>query len=296
MIKRLAYAKINLFLDIEGIAENGYHNIVSVMQSIDWADCVSVSSVPGGGISVSCSNEALPVDERNIAYRAARLFLSESKIDSGVQIHIEKRIPLEAGLAGGSADAAAVLLGMNDLFASPFSQDELTQMGAKIGADVPFCLVGGTQKATGIGQILDPIEPMPPCYIVCAKMGAGVSTPAAYRALDEKFDRFRQYSPEYNKLDLLRRAFIEKDIALLKNGCFNIFETVIEDSHSSVKQLKQALLSQGADSVMMSGSGPSVFGVFTDRKDAYAACLTLQNMGANASICRPCSCGGRILE
>ena len=191
MIKRSAFAKINLFLDIEGLRPDSYHNIISVMQSIDWADQIQMEKNTSGDILLSCSDPEIPSDQRNTAYKAAQLFFSTLQENSGVNIFIEKNIPHAAGMAGGSADAAAVLLGLNELYGEPFSREKLLGLGAKIGADVPFCMVGGTAITTGIGDNIEQIAPLSSCYIVCAKKGEGVSTPRAYSALDQHFNTFQ---------------------------------------------------------------------------------------------------------
>lgn len=293
MIERFAYAKINLFLDIKGIREDGYHDIVSVMQTVDWADKITLDKTDSTGIYVTCSDPTIPIDKRNTAYKAAELFLSRlQKSEMGVQIHIEKHIPWAAGLAGGSADAAATLLGLNDLFAAPFSDAELLSIGRCVGADVPFCLVGGTQKIGGIGEKIDPFPLMPACYLVCAKLGEGVSTPTAYMALDEQYNNFPHDSVKYDKLNCLREAFGQNSLLRLPDGLYNIFEEPIERMRPSVSLLKSVLMDAGAVAAMMSGSGPSVFGVFENMEIASMALDALRRLGAVCEICRPITPGG----
>ncbi len=287
MIERLAYAKINLFLDVEGIRDDGYHNILSVMQTVSWADKITIQQCEEPGIRLFCTEKSIPTDNANTAYRAAELFLSYAEIPMGLQIHIEKHIPSSAGLAGGSSDAAAVLLGLNKMTGSPFSSEQLLELGAKIGADVPFCMVGGTQTTTGIGNVMEPFPSMPRCYLICAKKGDGVSTPAAYRAIDEQNDFFRAPDVQYNKLNCLQNGFALGDLSCVKDGIFNIFEKKIEKTHPDVSLLKKALLDSGAIAAMMSGSGPSVFGIFADEKKAELARDTLQNLGATCAVCTP---------
>lgn len=287
MIERLAYAKINLFLDIEGIRQDGYHNIVSVMQTVDWVDRILLDKADCAGIHVTCSEPSIPTNRNNTVYKAAELFLEKVKCDTGLRIHIEKHLPSEAGLAGGSADAAATLSGLNELFGNPFTAKEILSIAKRIGADVPFCLLGGTQKTTGIGDVIEAFPPMPSCYIVCAKMGAGVSTPQAYRLLDQAHDGFKAYCPRYDRLEHLSSEFKRASLDELTDGIYNIFESAIEASHPTVHEIKQFLLSMGANAAMMSGSGPSVFGIFQERSTAEAACLALKNKGAVCQVCRP---------
>lgn len=289
MIECFAYAKINLFLDIEGIRNDGYHNIISVMQTVDWADRIILDKTVTRGVQLTCSNAFIPCDKSNTVYRAAELFLSELSYSGGIQLHIEKNIPSEAGLAGGSADAAATLSGLNTLFKHPFSDKEILTMGSHIGADVPFCLVGGTKIAKGIGDIIEPFPSMPSCVIVCAKIGEGVSTPLAYRALDEQYDFFKTESVKHDKLNCLKETFQKGSLERISEGLYNIFEETVQRSHPNVLLLKHTLLSFGADAAMMSGSGPSVFGIFKDETAADRAGASLRALGANCHVCKPIS-------
>lgn len=289
MIKRPAFAKINLFLDIEGIRADGYHNIVSVMQTVDWADEISIEKADGEGILLTCSDPLIPTDRKNTVYKAADLFLTRISASCGVQIHIEKNIPSAAGLAGGSADAAAALLGLNQLFDSPIPFEELLAMGARVGADVPFCMIGGTRRTTGIGEIIENFPTLPPCVIVCAKAGEGVSTPEAYRALDERYNRFAEYEGHVAKENALRAALENNTIESVFRGLYNVFEGVVEPTRPAVSAMKAELLSHGAIAAMMSGSGPSVFGIFLREDDAQSACEALRQFGAQCRVCRPCT-------
>lgn len=288
MIEKLAFAKINLFLDVEGVRDDAYHNIISVMQSIDWTDTVQIEAKPiGEGICLTCSDSDIPTDQRNTAYKAAHLFLERINSESGIFIHINKNIPHAAGLAGGSADAAAVLLGLNELFQFPLTTEELLIIGKKIGADVPFCIMGGTVLVTGIGEKLEKLTACPSCHIVCAKMGEGVPTPQAYAALDQKFDNFRDYKPQHQKLSHMKSAMKRGELPTFRDAVFNIFESVVEPERPAVTVLKQVLLSHGASVAMMSGSGPSVFGIFEDLSAADAANRHLLTLGAISRVCRP---------
>ena len=180
-----AAAKINLLLDIKGKLPNGYHSLYMVMQSVSLCDRVTVEQTDTGIIELTCSREAIPCDSRNTAYRAAECFFEQTGIQNGgLRIHIDKKIPHEAGLAGGSADAAAVLRALDAIYAPGLRERDLCRIGVKIGADVPFCIAGGTMIAQGIGEVLTPLEDMPACTIVLAKPAEGVSTAAAYARYD----------------------------------------------------------------------------------------------------------------
>lgn len=277
VLQKDAYAKINLFLDIDSKRDDGYHNIISVMQSVSLCDTVTVEYTESEQkvIKISCDNPEIPLGEKNIAYKAANLFL-----DSGeVRIHIEKRIPSAAGLAGGSTDAAAVLTLLNQLTGSKKNADELLSIGAKIGADVPFCIAGGTKLTLGIGEQLTDFKPIESCYIVISKMGDGVSTPKAYSMLDSAFDNFVNYSPRKDLLSLFEQNNTR--------GMFNIFESVVIPERPAVQKMKEIMLKSGADFSMMSGSGPSVFGLFKSEEQALAAQKVLADTGAIAHICKP---------
>lgn len=283
-IKLSANAKINLFLDIVSRRGDGYHDIISVMQSVSLCDTVNIEydSTGRDEILLSCSVPHLTSGADNTAYRAAELFGAKGN----VKIHIEKNIPMAAGLAGGSADAAAVLYGLNILVGNKKSPCELDAIAAKIGADVPFCLHGGTLLTEGIGEKLTGFSPLPDCFIVIAKKGEGVSTPMGYKMLDERYDNFENYRPRTDMLEKLRGE--DKF-----SGMFNIFEEVILPIRPEAAEVKQTILSVGADFAMMSGSGPSVFGIFSDENKSLAAVDKLRDMGAEAHACRPMGQGVR---
>ena len=280
-----AYAKINLFLDIDSIRDNGYHNILSIMQSVSLHDDITVSHSDGEekNITVFCNNSDIPCDKSNLVYKAANIY----PICGNIVVNIEKRIPVSAGLAGGSADAAATLIALNQICGNMLSTEELCAIGAKLGADVPFCIKKGACIVEGIGEILNPIESMPAFPIVIAKKGEGMSTPAAYKALDVKFNNFVGYAinmEQYNSL------FDNENRASAKaycRGLFNIFETVVECERPAVTELKRIMLDCGAAGAMMSGSGTSVFGIFADEEAARSAREALTSCGADAHVCYP---------
>ncbi len=286
MVIERAYAKINLFLDITDKRENGYHNIMSVMQTIDWSDIVKVEKNVSGEILLYENSGELPCDHTNIAYKAASLFLEKTGIKTGITVTLEKRIPIAAGLAGGSADAAAVLRGCNSLFEFPLCKEELFSLAAQIGADVPFCLIGGTKIVRGIGEILEDAMPFDDCFIVCAKLGDGVSTPEAYRILDERNNDFHAFSWNVGKWKILSEGLGKVDISRCCEGLYNIFESAILMMRPSVQKLKD-LFEEHGGIAMMSGSGPSVFGIFKNSIMAEKACQKARLLGAEARVCRP---------
>ncbi|MCL2088704.1 MAG: 4-(cytidine 5'-diphospho)-2-C-methyl-D-erythritol kinase [Oscillospiraceae bacterium] len=249
-----AYAKVNLFLNIDGIDDNGYHLLTTVMQTIDLHDTVTVEAADGG-ITVTCDDGRIPSDEKNICYRAAEIFLAQNNLD-GARIHIEKRIPTESGMGGGSADAAAVLRGLNSLCGSVYTDEQLLYMGAKIGADVPFCLIGGTALCRGIGEVITPIPALPQCKIAVIKPASGISTRQAY----ENYDK-NQYNRYYDADNILH-AIKEGDIETIAASMRNSLEDVC--GLPEIAAIKEYLLSRGAVGAMMTGSGSAVFGIFKD--------------------------------
>ncbi len=287
-----ASAKINLYLNVVGKRPNGYHDLVSLMQTVSLCDVLTVDFEPAEETEITLrasGNDQMPTDRRNLAWKAAEAFLNQAGLAGKVSICIEKHIPMAAGLAGGSADAAAVLRGLNRLCGSPLSTEVLCQLGAQLGADVPFCIVGGTALVTGIGDNLAAISCMPKTPLVVACMGEGVSTPWAYGALDERNNSFENLLKEDPQAEKMLQALDAQDISAISAQCFNLFETVVPPVQPYVDILKQTMTQHGAIRSMMSGSGPSVFGIFKDEKDAQAACNTLKEMGAAAAACYPCT-------
>lgn len=288
MVTEKAYAKINLFLEILGKREDNYHDIVSVMQTVDWYDLIKIEKNESNEIKIHANTSEIPSNEGNIVYRAARLFLDTVEQALGLDIEIKKNIPVAAGMAGGSADAAAVLRGMNTLLGSPLSIEELLVLATKLGADVPFCLIGGTRKAYGIGEKMEKMPPCPDCFIVCAKLGDGVSTPEAYRALDNRYCNFIDYDWHVDELELLIKGLENQNISMCCEGMYNVFEEVVSPSRPAVELLKQAFSDHGGIA-MMSGSGPSVFAIFQNAVMAEKACAKAVALGAKARVCRPIS-------
>lgn len=290
MYTERANAKINAYLNITSRREDGYHNIVSVMQTISLCDIVTVDLQPAkqSRITLAVSGNAeLPTDSRNLAWRAAELFLQDTNLTGAVQITIQKHIPASAGLGGGSADAAAVLRALNHLCGEPLSIERLAQIALMLGADVPFCIRGGAMLATGVGEVLQRVSNMPPCTLVIAIGGEGVSTPKAYAALDEKYDFFKL--PREDNTDAQELIDLWQNDALSAScTCFyNIFEDVVAKENPDVVLAKRTMRENGAMRAMMSGSGPAVFGVFEGQSEAEKACTALQELGLKAFVCQP---------
>ncbi len=274
----LAHAKINLYLDILSRRENGYHDILSLMQTVGLCDTVTLTRLEAGaGIRLSCSHADLPTDSRNLAYRAAQKYAALLGREPDVAIHIEKRIPMAAGLAGGSADAAAVLRGLDRLYGRQTPAEELCALGAQLGADVPFCIMGGAMVARGIGEVLNPCQGLPTTqYLVIACGGEGVSTPAAYGALDERHHRFATPREGVPPLTDLQQALKAGDMTAIGARMYNIFEEVVLPTHSTAGKLLSCLRASGSSAAMMSGSGPSVFGLFESEASARRAAAAIE--------------------
>lgn len=274
-------AKINLFLEVGERRSDGYHDIDSVMQTIALCDRVTVGLTPGDGkISLSCDCPDLPCDRGNIAWRAAEAYLREAGITGyDVAIEIEKKIPLAAGLAGGSTDAAGVLRALQQMLFA-LSEDALYDLGRRLGADVPFCIRCGCCRTEGIGEVLTPYPSLSPdAIIVVAKGGEGVSTALAYRQMD--LPRTRKTS------DAMLRALERRDGGEVASLLYNAFETVILPEHRSAAYAKQAMIEEGAAGALMSGSGPSVFGIFYNWDDAERIHTRLLSRGYQCFLVNP---------
>lgn len=258
-----AYAKVNLFLDITGRLPNGYHTLNTVMRQIDLYDTVTVSLSDGAGISISCDNPAVPVTEKNIAYRAAEAFFRETGLAAKTAIHIEKKIPLEAGLGGSSTDGAAVLSALNRLFDTPIPAPRLFEIGAALGADVPFCLFGETAVCGGIGEKMTRAQSSDDYVIGLVKPNFSCSTAAAYRAYDEAPIPARE-----DDFAAFVRA-LPKGINAWSGGVYNVFEQLYRDRR--IAALTEALIGNGAYGAILSGSGSAVFGIFEDLTAAEKA-------------------------
>lgn len=256
-----AHAKINLGLDIIGRRQDGYHLLRMVMQTLALCDLVRVERLPGEtGIRTSTESSLVPDDERNLAWRAAKLLTDTFSLSDGISVSIEKRIPVAAGLAGGSADAAAVLVGVSREFRLGLTEKELRELGLSLGADVPYCLTGGTLLSEGIGEILTPVlPPFPSCGVLLAKPPEGVSTAEVYRAYDSLEEK-----PEHPDIDGLAAAIRSGSLSSVCGRLGNVLEAVTIPRLPVIREIKDFLISAGAEGVLMSGSGPTVFGLFPD--------------------------------
>lgn len=269
MMVEKAYAKINLYLEVLDKLPNGYHNIDSVMQTVSLCDEVGIEVEESNNIEIviSCDEPSVPCDERNTAYRAAELFLKMTGKNARVRISIEKRIPMCAGLGGGSADAAAVLRGLNKLYGNILTLEELCEIGLKVGADVPFCIKGGATVCTGVGEIFAPCECLSQeCGILIAIGEEGSPTPLAYRRLDNVKNR----SCHEGSGDIVK-ALGEADIKKICSCFYNAFEKVVLPVNNECSRIRRLMTVCGAEGVLMSGSGAAVFGIFTDPKKMEAA-------------------------
>lgn len=264
-IELKALAKINLGLDVLGRRENGYHDVRMVMQSIYLYDEVKIRRKTEPGIELSSNLHFLPSGNTNIAYKAAELLIQEFGIEEGVSIVLNKHIPVSAGMAGGSTNAAAVLFGMNRLFGLGLSLQELMDRGVTLGADVPYCIMRGTVLAEGIGEKLSRLPAMPKCAILIAKPPVSVSTKMVYEALDAK------EIVEHPDIDGLLKGLENRNLKEIARCMGNVLEEVTIPMYPVIDEIKQEMVNAGALHAMMSGSGPTVFGLFTDRAEARKA-------------------------
>ena len=263
-ITEKAYAKLNLSLDILSRRDDGYHEMRMVMQSISLADEVTITRREAG-VSVSTNLKYLPCDDRNIAGRAARIFFSRTGIAGGADIVIKKRVPVCSGMAGGSSDAAAVLRGLCRLYGAPLSGDELRDMGRELGSDVPFCVEGGTVLATGRGDVLEELTPLPDCTLTICKPYFSISTPELFSRI--RCERIR-CRPD---TDGLLAALENGDLKNIARRMYNVFEDVLPRNASDIGVIKQTLMEHDALGAIMTGTGSAVFGLFADPEYAMAA-------------------------
>ena len=273
-----ALAKINLGLDVLGKREDGYHEVRMVMQTIHLYDRVEIKKTRSPHIHVETNLYYLPVNEDNLVYRAAKLMKDDFQIKEGVRIVLQKFIPVAAGLAGGSSDAAAVLVGMNRIFNLGLKQNKLMELGLKIGADVPFCIMRGTALAEGIGEKLTALPPMPKCPVLIAKPAISVSTKAVYEGL-KLYDGM-----EHPDIDGVMEGIQQKDLKGVASHMGNILETVTIPMYPVIEDIKKLMLENGALNAMMSGSGPTVFGLFPNEKEIRRAYEALKQSGLAKNV------------
>lgn len=252
-----APAKINLLLDVLRKREDGFHEVEMIMTMVDLADRLEMEELPRDQIVLSSQVGFIPLDEKNLAFQAAKLVKERYGVKQGVYIHLDKQIPVAAGLAGGSSDAAATLRGLNRLWGLNLGGEELERLGAELGSDVPFCIRGGTALATGRGEKLQPIQSPPQCWVILAKPPINVSTADVYGKLRANELKPHQHPSLKNMLDAIANESFPDVCASLGN----VLETVTLDRYPEVKQIKECMERLGADGVLMSGSGPTVFGL-----------------------------------
>lgn len=268
-----ALGKINLGLDVLGKRENGYHDVRMVMQTVYLYDKIVLEKTKEPGITLESNLFYLPNNESNLAYRAAQMLMEEFEIESGVKIDLEKHIPVAAGMAGGSTDAAAVLFGVNRMFQLGLSQEQLMERGVKLGADVPYCIMRGTALAEGIGEELSPLPAMPKCHVLLAKPPISVSTKKVYEELDS------QEIENHPDIDGIIKGLEEKDLKKIADSMGNVLEKVTIAEYPVIGEIKTIMNQEGALGAMMSGSGPTVFGIFDDKIKGRRAAQKIKTRG-----------------
>lgn len=269
-----AFAKINLGLDVLGKREDGYHEVRMIMQTIRMYDQLDMRKSVEPGIHLTTNKKYIPVDENNLVWRAAKLMMDTCGIIEGVSIHLHKVIPVAAGMAGGSSDAAAMLVGMNRLFHCGLSKEKLMELGVQIGADVPYCVLRGTALAEGIGEKLTVLPPMPDCWILIGKPGISVSTKYVYTTLDLNTDTV------HPDIDGMKKALEDGNLYGITERMGNVLQDVTIPAYPEVERIKEQMKALGAVNAMMSGSGPTVFGIFDNEEKAQEACQKLRESGS----------------
>ncbi len=266
MIYEKAYAKLNISLDVSKPREDGYHDMVMVMQTVTLCDDITIRLLESGPVTASSNLRYIPGDDRNLAVKAAKLYLKKTGREQlGAKIHIQKRIPVGAGMAGGSSDAAAVLRGLNTAFGNELSRNDLMILAGATGSDVAFCLLGGTALAEGRGEILTPLRPFPDCFFVICKPEYSVSTPELFQALDKM--KIRVHPDTQGLLEAVKTA----DLKQICRRMYNVFEDVPDRRMKTIAEIKRKLMNAGAQGAIMTGTGSAVFGVFPDENKAVKA-------------------------
>lgn len=277
-MKYKALAKINLGLDVVRKREDGYHEVRMIMQNIGIYDELDMTITEAPGILLETNREDLPTDEGNLVYRAAKLLMDEFQVAKGVRISLKKQIPVAAGMAGGSSDAAAAMIGVNELFGLGLTQQELMDRAVKIGADVPYCIMGGTALAEGIGEVLSKLPPMPDCMILIAKPPIDVPTKFVYGNL-----RANELET-HPDIDAMIQDLQGKNLEHMCQIMGNVLETVTIPAYPVIDEIKKLMIESGAVGTMMSGSGPTVFGIFTDQESAKRAEVAMRDSGLAGDI------------
>ena len=287
ILTKYANGKINLYLDVLNKRKDGYHNIKSVMQSVSLCDKITLeitNTVEQNEIEIICTNASLKCDKSNLIYKAWQSFFDASGL-TGIKctFTLDKHIPMSAGMAGGSSDCACALALLNEAMNFPLSESELTKLGSKIGADVAFCLKGGTCICEGIGEIITPLPDLKDILLVCAIDDSSVSTPVAFSLLDEKYGTDCDDS---GSISLVIDGIVNNDVISISRGLYNKFENVIIPQNKNIKRIKDIMVDNGAIGALMSGSGPSVFGIFTSENEQISAFDALKNHGIHAFLCK----------
>lgn len=277
-----AYAKLNLTLDVLGKRDDGYHDLKSVMQTVSVRDDIEIDVGTGKPWCLKCDKEGIPTDERNLAWKAAKLYCEVMKKDpDGLEIRITKRIPSQAGMGGGSADAAAVLRALNEYYGNPLSIGALAELGAQVGSDVPFCVVGGTCMCEGRGEKLRRLPNMPDCIFVVCKPGFSVSTPELYKKIDEVAIAKR---PNHMAME---SALIAGDLEQVARNVFNVFDPVVTADHLELNYIKSLFHQYGAVTYQMTGSGSATFAIVSEFEVAAVICNMLKSNYPDVFICKP---------
>ena len=289
-MKLKAFSKINLLLDITGIKKNGYHSLFTVMQSVSLYDVITVEKNGSNEITVSCDTSGVPTDKSNIVYKCAEKFFeyADIKKDKGIHIHIEKNVPFGAGMGGGSGDGAAVLVALNKLFETDYSDKVLCRIGVKVGADIPFCIVGGTALALDTGAVVAPLSDFEGYHIVVVKPNDGVSTKEAYDAIDSL--EYMKHPKNEQMLEFFADGDFENGLKL----CSNVFEQAF-DINGRV-DIKDIMNKNGALASCMTGSGSAIYGIFKEKENAETSVKLLEKQFPNVYICTPEKNGVEIIS
>lgn len=268
-----AYAKINIGLDVLRRREDSYHEVKMIMQTVNIHDDLTFERTAQPGIRIQTDHEELPVDQNNLIYKAADLLMREKGIAEGVKVTLTKRIPIAAGMAGGSSDAAAAMRGLNQLFDLGYTTEELQRLGVKLGADIPYCIVGGTMLSEGIGEILTPLPTPPACCLVVAKPDINVSTKFVYENLHA--DSLTSHPDIDGMIDAIK----EGNLQGITDRLGNVLETVTVKEYPVIEEIKELMRQEGAENALMSGSGPTVFGIWLDQDKAAQAAQKIERRG-----------------
>ncbi|MCR4901527.1 MAG: 4-(cytidine 5'-diphospho)-2-C-methyl-D-erythritol kinase [Butyrivibrio sp.] len=282
MIKKKAYAKINLALDVLGKREDGYHLVKMIMQMVDLYDELSFEKRDDGEILFKSASEKIPNDENNLVYKAAKLLKDRYKVTSGSEITLVKNIPVAAGMAGGSTDAAAAFIALNELWDLKLSKEELCKDAVSLGADIPYCIIGGTALSEGIGEELTALPDMPKCYILIAKPSIDVSTGWVYKTLDSR------EVISHPDVDSMVKAIKDGSLIGITSNMGNVLQTVTVPEYPVIEEIKDIMNCNGAMEAMMSGSGPTVFGIFDSANTMEKAYEAVRNSGLAPELYKSC--------